>query len=97
MKITPVDLKKIDERSANIYEAAIVAAKRARQINDDNRLEYNTLVNQIVTTPEDEFEDKANPDLIRISVEFEKKHKAHQYAMDELLNGQIQYRYKDTE
>ena len=41
-RIVPVDLRRIEGIASNVYEAIIVAGKRARQINDDNRLEYNT-------------------------------------------------------
>ena len=38
MEITPVDLREIDKKAANVYEAIIVASKRARQINDDIKI-----------------------------------------------------------
>ena len=40
MNITPVDLRVIDQRAENVYEAITVAAKRARQINDENKIDY---------------------------------------------------------
>ncbi|MBU1099727.1 MAG: DNA-directed RNA polymerase subunit omega [Bacteroidetes bacterium] len=95
MRLTPVDIKVVEQNTANIYEAVIVASKRARIINDDNKLEFNTLLNTILAGREDEFEEKENPDQLRISVEFEKKPKPHLMALQELMNNEISYRYKE--
>lgn len=97
MEAHPIDLKTVDSRTKNLYEAVIVAARRARQINDDNRLEYNTIVNTIVPGPEDEFDERANPELLKIAQEFEKRDKPHQIALQELIDEGIEYRYKDEE
>ena len=35
MAIKPVSLRKIEEKSKNIYEAVVVMSKRARQINQE--------------------------------------------------------------
>lgn len=95
MRLTPVDIKVVEQNTANIYEAVIVASKRARIINDDNKLEFNTLLNTILAGREDEFEEKENPDQLRISVEFERKPKPHLMALQELMNNEISYRYKE--
>lgn len=95
MQIEPVDLRIIDKETANVYEAIIVASKRARQINDENKLEYNA---QIATIPapavEDDSEDIENPAQLKIALDFEKKEKPHIQALHELLSGNTKYRYK---
>ncbi len=96
MRIQPIDLTKIEKKTNNIYEAVIVASRKARQINDEYRLEYNTLVNNLVTGPEDEFDDRVNPDLIKISQEIESRLKPHQKALNQLVDEGMEYRYKDT-
>ena len=93
--INPIELSRIEGKSSNIYEAVVVSAKRARIINNDNRLEFNTLLSTIIPTTDDEFEEKENPDQLKLSLEFEKRPKPHIQAMDELLEGKISYRYKD--
>jgi len=96
MQIVPIDLRKIDERAANIYEAVIVSAKRARQINDEIKIEFNALLSTIPETQtDDETEDIDNPAQLKISLEMEKRPKPHIQALRELLNGEIEYRYKD--
>ncbi len=96
MAIQPVDLRQIDERAANIYEGIIVVAKKARKINDDNKIEFNALISTIPTTGnEDESEDIINPAQLKIALEFEKREKPQIQALGELLDGKIEYRYKE--
>ena len=95
MGINPVDLRSIEERAANIYEGIIVTSKKARKINDDNKIEFNALVGTIpTTTADDESEDIENPAQLKIALDFEKREKPHIQALQELLNGQIEFRYK---
>ncbi|MGE5682059.1 MAG: DNA-directed RNA polymerase subunit omega [Bacillota bacterium] len=95
MQIQPVDLRKIDERASNVYEAIIVAAKEARRINEEQRLEYNMQVNTIPSKGlEDDSEDMDNPDQLKVSLEFEKRPKPHLQSLNELLDGKIEFRYK---
>lgn len=97
MNINPVDLRQIDQRAANVYEAIIVAAKRARQLNDENKIEFNALINSIPQTAgEDDAEDVTNPHQLKLALELEKREKPHLQALNELLEGKIEYRYKTT-
>jgi DNA-directed RNA polymerase omega subunit len=96
MSINPIDLRIIDQETANVYEAIIVAAKRARQLNDEIKIEYNALVSTIpVAAGDDEAEDIQNPAQLKISLDFEKREKPHIQALEELLEGKIEYRYKE--
>ncbi len=95
MEVKPITLQDIDLKTNNIYEAVIVVARRARQINDEYRLEYNEAVNNLVTGPEDEFDDRVNPELVKISQEIEGRPKPHQLSLDELINKDIEYRFKE--
>jgi DNA-directed RNA polymerase subunit K/omega len=96
MNIEPIDLRVIDERTANVYEAAIVAAKRARQVNDEQKMEFNAMVSTIVppTTTEEEGEDIQNPAQLKIALELENREKPQIHAIKELLDGKIIYDYK---
>ncbi|MFO7524752.1 MAG: DNA-directed RNA polymerase subunit omega [Ignavibacteriaceae bacterium] len=95
MHINPIDLREIDKRASNVYEAIIVASKRARQINDENKIEFNALLNTIPeTTSDEETEDITNPAQLKIALELEKKSKPHLQAINELLEGKIDYEYK---
>jgi DNA-directed RNA polymerase subunit K/omega len=95
MEINPIDLRVIDERAANVYEAIIVASKRSRQINDENKIEFNALLSTIPTTgTDDESEDIENPAQLKISLDFETREKPHIQALNELLESKIEYEYK---
>ncbi len=94
MAIKPINLTKIKASIPNLYEAVIVAAKRARKLNDDNKLEFNSLLSTMTSGHEDEFEDRENPEQMKLSLEFEKREKAHINAIKELVDGKIEYRYK---
>ena len=41
MSIKPVDLEKFIDTTKNIHEAIVVASRRARQINEDVKIEFN--------------------------------------------------------
>ncbi len=96
MNINPVDLKIIESRAANVYEAIIVAAKRARSINDENKIEFKALLETIPQSGmDDDSEDVTNQDQLRMALDFEKREKPHLQALEELLENKIQYRYKN--
>jgi DNA-directed RNA polymerase subunit K/omega len=96
MEITPVDLRKIDQETKNVYEAVIVASKRARQINDEVKIEFNAVLSTIPAGPSDENgEDVSNPAQMKISLEFEKREKPHLKALNELLDSKVEYEYKN--
>ena len=97
MAIKPIDLRKLEAKTDNLYEAVVVAGKRARQINEDNRLEFNQLVSTMIPVVEDDFEERGNPDQEKISLQFEKREKAHLTALNELLKNEVEYRYRDAE
>ncbi len=95
MEINPIDLRVIDERAANVYEAIIVSAKRARQVNDENKIEFNAMLSTIPTIgTDDESEDIENPAQLKISLDFETKEKPHLQSLRELLENKIKYEFK---
>ena len=96
MQIEPIDLRTFDDKAKNIYEAIIVSAKRARQINDENKIEFNALISTIPTlASEDENEDIENPAQLKIALDMEAREKPQIQAIKEFLNGEIEYTYKD--
>lgn len=95
MNIEPIDLRDIDKVSANVYEATIASAKRARQLNDEQKMDFNALLSTIPQTQgEEEGEDIQNPAQLKFALEFEKREKPHLRALSELLDGKVGYEYK---
>lgn len=101
MTVKPMDLEKQFSKTG-IYGAIVVAAKRARQIHNEIKIELNqrleTLaqLTQTVETDE-ELETGANPDQLKISLEFEKRAKPSEYALQELAEHKIAWRKKEEE
>ena len=96
MQITPIDLREVDKCAENIYEAIIVSALRARQLNDEVKIEFNALLSTIPeAATDDESEDIDNPAQLKISQDLEKRKKPHIQALDELLKDETKYKYKD--
>ena len=92
MAIKPVSLRKIEEKTKNIYEAVVVMSKRARQINQE-RFEEQVLEESV------ELEMDVLDELPSVSPEdYEEKEKVTTRAMDEFLEGDIAWReLEDTE
>ena len=99
MAIKTLEIKELEAKAANVYEAIVVLSKRARQINDEMKAELNQRLENIVVLPSstDEVEDVANPDQLKISLEFEKRAKPTEEAIEELMNDQLEHRYKDAD
>jgi DNA-directed RNA polymerase subunit K/omega len=95
MEINPVDLREIDKRAGNVYEGIIVTSKRARLINAENKIEFNALLSTIPeSTTDDESEDIDNPAQLKIALELEQRKKPHLQALNEFLDGKIDYEIK---
>ena len=99
MAIKPIDLTYLESKAANIYEAIIVASKRARQINEELKIEFNQRIETIQATlfepSEEGTEPETNPDQVNIAREFEGRPKPTTVALDELLEDQLEFRYRD--
>ena len=95
MEINPIDLREIEKYAGNVYEGIIVAAKRARQINSENKIEFNALLSTIPeATTDDESEDIDNPAQLKIALELEQRKKPHLEALNEFLDGKIEFEVK---
>jgi len=101
MSIKPLDIEGMSNKAENIYEAIVVLLKRARQINEEMKIEFNQRIEMLqskIFEPEEETEQpQTNPDQILVAQEFEKRPKPTETAIQELQNGQLSYRYKDDE
>lgn len=104
MAIKPVDMAHYFDKIGNLYEGVVVTAKRARQIHDElkielrSRLETLQQISAVTTTEvEDDSDPVANPDQLKISLEFEKRPKPADLSLEEAGEGKITKRYKEEE
>jgi len=93
MSIKPVEIEELESKAGNIYEAVVVAAKRARQINDETKLEYNQRVEPLIQTETDD-DTLVSKDKMNISVDFEKRVKPTEQGLEELLDDKLEFRLR---
>jgi len=101
MSVKPIAMHEFLAKAGNIYEAIIVSAKRARQIHDELKIELNQQLETLKAlnaTPESEDDSEvmvANPDQLKISMEFEHRQKPTEVAVIEVQEKKVPYRYKE--
>jgi DNA-directed RNA polymerase subunit K/omega len=101
MPLQPLDIEELTGKAENIYEAIVVLLKRARQINEEMKIEFNQRVEMLqskIFEPEEETDQpQTNPDQILIAQEFEKRPKPTEMGIQELLTDKLSFRYKEDE
>ncbi|MFQ5627874.1 MAG: DNA-directed RNA polymerase subunit omega [bacterium] len=87
--VRTIDLQSIHEFADNIYEAIITVARRARQINDEQRVYYEreSDLDDAGDFDDDELE-RINPEDIGVSLP-----KPSKIALDEFLEGDLAKEY----
>ncbi len=96
MPLKPLETEELESKAGNIYEAIVVAAKRARQINDENKIEFNQRIQPILEKEEDD-ETIVSKDKMNISLEFEKRKKPTDVGLDELMEDELEFRERSEE
>lgn len=88
--INTLSLREIESHADNIYEAIIVLAKRARQINDEQKqlLQRETEYDNYDDYDEDGY-DAVTPDI-----DYPTLPKPTTLALEELLSGKLKYSYR---
>lgn len=102
MSVKPIDIERFSTVANNIYEALVLASKRARQLHQDAKIELNQRLEtlaQLTATPETEEEAdiSANPDQLKISLEFEQRPKSTEIALNEVMEKKLEWRFKESE
>jgi DNA-directed RNA polymerase subunit K/omega len=101
MAVKPTNIELLASKADNIYEAIVVLSKRARQINEELKIEFNQRVEILQAKqvdPEDESEQpQTNPDQILIAKEFEHRSKPTESALQDVLENKLTFRYKEDE
>jgi DNA-directed RNA polymerase subunit K/omega len=95
-------MQEFTDKVGNIYEAIVATAKRSRQIHDDLKIELAQRLETIkaLTATTDLEEDlevtTTNPDQLKISLEFEKRPKPTETALQEMADKKATFRYKEA-
>lgn len=96
MPLKTLDIEKFEANAENMYEAVAICAKRARQVNDEMKIELSQRLAPI-DAKETEDDTIMNQDKLEISLDFEKRDKPTTQAVQELINSELTYRYRDEQ
>ncbi len=99
VSVGPVDLEFMTIQGDSIYQAIAIMARRARQINDEIKTEYQARISTLVPVEMDDDDEieATNFDQLRISLEIDKMGKPTLEATDEFMKNKLEYRYREIE
>jgi len=97
MPLRPIDLSQLEGKAENTYEAIVVMSRRARQINEDIKIQLNQRLEMLSTGVETDEEVESNPDQLNVSLEFEQLPKPTAQALQEMLEGKLEFRYREKQ
>ena len=97
MSDNKINLKKIDDKSEDIFEAAIVIGKRARQLSATQKEELNEKLAEFASDVDNLEEVFENREQIEISRYFERLPKSTTVASEELVNDELFFRNPEEE
>ena len=89
-----IPLSQLEKLSGNLYEAIVVIAKRARQINEEQKslIDIETEMDESIDDYEDD-EEEQNEDQEEVMRKVIKLPKPTEIAIQEMLSGKIKWDY----
>jgi DNA-directed RNA polymerase subunit K/omega len=91
------DLRKIEAPTGNIYESISIISKRANQISTETKQELQDKLKEFATSNDNLEEIFENREQIEISRYYERMPKPTLVAINEFLDGNIQFRRPEVE
>lgn len=91
------NIKEFVAKSGNIYESLVVISKRANQISQELKKELHAKLQEFSVSSDTIEEVHENKEQIEISKFYERLPNPVTIAIDEYLNDEITYRFKDEE
>ncbi len=91
MAVEPISFKKLLKKTDDIYEAVLVASKRAKQILQDRVVKQMIDENQEIIDDDGIF---AEP-VVREDIDYDKEEKVTSMALNEFLDGKIDWNKSD--
>ncbi|MBS1272101.1 MAG: DNA-directed RNA polymerase subunit omega [Candidatus Marinimicrobia bacterium] len=90
MAVETISFRELEEQTPDTFEAIIVMAKRARQVNAERLAKM-----ELPAFMDDADEEEAGLDREDLEgVDFDSIEKAPTFAIREMLNGELTFRYK---
>jgi len=92
-------LEELTAHAANVYEAVVMMSKRARQINDEQKiiLDMEKDVDSVADVKDNEDFDDVEIDREALMREHIKLPKPTRLAMQEVIEEKLNYRYDEPE
>ncbi|MFM1912799.1 MAG: hypothetical protein RIR51_637 [Bacteroidota bacterium] len=91
------DTDKIAAVTGNVYESVFVISQRARQISTKTKEELQSKLSEFASTVDNLEEVFENREQIEISKYYERLPKPTAVAIDEFMEGKVNYRNKNEE
>ena len=91
MAVDPISFKRLLKKTDDIYEAVVVSSKRAKQILQDRVVKQMIDENQEIMDEDGIF---AEP-VVREDIDYDKEEKVATIALNELLDGKIDWNKSD--
>lgn len=90
------DMDKIAGPTGNVYESVVIISKRAKQIAVNIKEELNNKLAEFATTVDNLEEVFENREQIEISKFYERMPKPTSTAIEEFLEGKLNYRLRNS-
>ncbi|TVR86034.1 MAG: DNA-directed RNA polymerase subunit omega [Saprospirales bacterium] len=95
--ISPRSLGEMVDRNKNMFETLAVITKRANQLSQDLKSELHSKLEEFAVTPDTIEEIQENKEQVEISKFYEKLPNPVVIAINEYLNGELDYRFRDED
>lgn len=87
--VNPIKVRMKETKKGSVYQAIVAMGFRARQINDDIKMELNSRMADVIPTGDDS--EVVNHDQLNISREFDRIPKPTFLAMKEIYEDKLKF------
>ncbi|MCX6352463.1 MAG: DNA-directed RNA polymerase subunit omega [Bacteroidetes bacterium] len=92
LEVQPRDLRRVEEKSSNLYESIAIIAKRANQLAVIQKEELHAKLAEFAPNTDNLEEMFENREQIEISSYYERQPKVTIQATDEFVDGKVYFR-----
>jgi DNA-directed RNA polymerase subunit K/omega len=95
MSLKTLDVQALAEKTGNLYETVAIAAKRARQNAANEKAELEEKLSYFEGFGPEMEDARMQEEQARTSIEFEKRPKPTEVAIEEVQNDEIYHRFPE--
>ncbi|KAA0229728.1 hypothetical protein EDS67_10790 [candidate division KSB1 bacterium] len=99
--VSTIPLEELERHADNLYEAIVVIAKRARQINDEQKryieqeLGYDSALDNVNASDTDDDVEEVRDERVKAPVKLIKLPKPTSISLDEMVGGKLNFEYAE--